>query len=92
VSQESNVPRISEFYGIVIFMYYRDHEPAHFHAWYGEYQAVIGIDPIRIMEGRLPTRARALVLEWASLHQAELQANWRRALRQEALDHVAPLD
>ena len=86
------MPRISEFYGIVIYMYHRDHEPAHVHAWYGEYQLVIGLDPIQILGGRLPTRARNLVLEWASLHQEELRMNWQRAQRHEPLDRVAPLD
>lgn len=86
------MPRISEFYGIVIFMYHRDHEPPHFHARYGEHRAVIGIDPVRMMGGRLPTRARALVMEWASLHQAELQSNWQRVQRGEPLERISPLD
>ena len=57
------MPRVSEFYGIVIAMYVREHELAHFHAACGEYEAVIGIDPIRVLEGRLPTRAHRLVVE-----------------------------
>ena len=55
--------RVAEFYGIVIALYVREDEPAHFHAVYGEYEAVIGIDPIRVLEGRLPTRAHCLVVE-----------------------------
>ena len=85
------MPRVSAFYGIAISMYYRDHEPAHFHATYGEHEAVVGIDPIRILEGRLPLRARNMVVEWAALHQAELLANWRRARNHEMPVRIAPL-
>ena len=73
-------------------MYYRDHEPAHFHATSGEHEAVVGIDPLRVLEGPLPVRARNLVVEWASLHQAELADNWRRTRRREAPARIAPLD
>lgn len=57
------MPRISEFYGIVISMFYKDHVPPHFHAIYAEHEAIIGIDPIRVLEGHLPRRALSLVFE-----------------------------
>ena len=85
------MPRVSEFYGIVITMFYRDHNPPHFHAEYGEYVALVGIDPVEVIEGRLPSRARSLVLEWAALHQAELAENWRRGRRRQAPVRIAPL-
>ena len=50
------MPEISRFYGIVITMYYDDHNPPHFHARYGENKAVIAISSLRILEGRLPAR------------------------------------
>jgi hypothetical protein len=86
------VPRVSEFYGIVIRMFYSDHPPLHFHVTYGEHRAVVGVDPIEIVSGRLPVRAQRLVFEWASFHQAELTENWHRARRGEALTRIAPLD
>ena len=86
------MPRISEFYGIVIAMFYNDHEPHHFHAIYGEYRALIGIDPIAVLQGELPRRATSLILEWAALHQAELEDNWRRAREHAPLQRIAPLD
>jgi hypothetical protein len=55
--------RLSEFYGIVIQMFHRDHSPPHFHATYGEEEALIGIDPIRVIEGKLPSRAQGFVFE-----------------------------
>jgi hypothetical protein len=58
------MPTISEFFGIVIRMYYDDHNPPHFHAYYEAFQAIILIETLAIVEGALPRRARALVLEW----------------------------
>jgi hypothetical protein len=70
------MPIISRFYGIIIKMYYNDHLPAHFHAIYGEYELIIGISPIKIIEGKAPNRVKSLVLEWSALHQEELIKNW----------------
>lgn len=73
-------------------MFYNDHEPAHFHAIYGEHRAVVGIDPIRVLQGDLPRRAQSLVFEWAALHQHELLDNWERARRHVPLRRVEPLE
>jgi len=85
------MPRLSEFYGIVIQMYHRDHSPPHFHAAYAEHEALVGIDPIRIIEGKLPSRAQSIIFEWAALHQQELAADWNRASRKETLHPIQPL-
>jgi len=66
------MPEISRFLGIVIFMHFNDHNPPHFHAKYGNQKAIIGIEDLSLIEGNLPPRALALVIEWASLHQKEL--------------------
>jgi hypothetical protein len=73
-------------------MFHNDHEPPHFHAKYGEHKSMIGIDPITLLAGRLPRRAERLVVEWASLHQAELADNWSRALNRKPLTRIDPLD
>jgi hypothetical protein len=86
------MPRISEFYGIAIYMYYRDHAPPHFHAIYGEHEATVNIDTLAIEEGWLPRRAKRLVLEWAALHQEELTNNWIRATNANPLTPIPPLD
>jgi hypothetical protein len=57
------MPRVSEFFGIVIALYYNDHAPPHFHAKYGESEAEIGIETLEIIEGSLPRRVFGLVLE-----------------------------
>jgi hypothetical protein len=85
------LPKLSEFYGIAIYMYRPDHPPAHFHARYGEYWAQVALDGSRILEGTLPRRAFHLVHEWAALHQPELATSWERAQRLEDLDPIEPL-
>lgn len=73
-------------------MYFNDHGPPHFHALYGGHEALVEIDSLAVMQGRLPPRAHGLVVEWASLHQAELQEAWQRARRLEAPGKIAPLE
>jgi hypothetical protein len=87
-----NMPEISRFFGMVIAMYYNDHAPPHFHVRYAKQRAVIGIDPILVLAGRLSPRARALVLEWGALHQAELMADWELARQQAPLNRIDPLE
>jgi hypothetical protein len=73
-------------------MYYRDHEPGHFHATYAGDRAVFSIESLQMVEGRLPNRARRLVEEWASQHHDELRDNWRRTRNRQAPTRIAPLD
>jgi len=86
------MPRISEFFGIVISMFYKDHAPPHFHAAYAQYEATIGIDPIRVLKGQLPRRVLSLVIEWAAMYQAELRQDWELARAQQPLQRIPPLD
>jgi hypothetical protein len=72
------MPTISEFFGILIRMYWDDHPPPHFHAIYGEHEAQYNIETLDVINGSLPRRAHALVVEWASLHKSELMRNWAR--------------
>jgi hypothetical protein len=86
------MPEVSRFFGISIRFYYNDHEPAHFHAVYGEHEALIAVDTLAVVRGELPRRALALVLEWAALHRGELQVNWQRARLGTPPSPIAPLD
>lgn len=85
------MPEICRFYGIVIRMFYQDHEPPHFHAVYGGQSAIIEISTLAIIEGRLPARATGLVVEWASLHQDELLDRWAQARSHQPLESIQPL-
>jgi hypothetical protein len=75
------VPPISEFFGIVVTMYYNDHAPPHFHARYAEHEAQLEIDSLEVLHGSLPPPQLALVQAWAELYHGELFANWERARR-----------
>ena len=66
------MPELCRFYGIIIRMHIPDHEPPHFHALYSGQEALVEIDSLSVIRGRLPTRALRLVTEWASLHGDEL--------------------
>ena len=88
------MPRISAFYGIVIWMYHDESHHRgrpHFHASYGGDEASIDIETLDVIAGRLPPRARRLVVEWALAHRAELRKNWERARRHEPLLPIEPL-
>ena len=86
------MPRISEFFGVAIYMYFNDHLPPHFHAEYGEFEAVYAIDTLDILRGNLPRRAHSMVVEWALAHRTELRANWNSAREQRPLEQIEPLD
>jgi hypothetical protein len=86
------MPEISRFFGIVIGMFYDEHEPPHFHARYGDQKAIIAIETLTILQGRLSPRTLGLVMEWAALHQEELRENWALARAQAPLKKIAPLE
>ena len=85
------MPEISRFYGIVITMYWNDHNPPHFHARYGEWAAEIDIQTLALLRGSLPPRAMAMTVEWAIQHQVDLLNQWCRARRQQPLQSIPPL-
>jgi Domain of unknown function (DUF4160) len=86
------VPRISFFHGIVILMFSNEgrHATEHFHARYAEHRASIAFDGT-VIAGSLPSAQLGLVRRWASLHQAELSANWQRIVRGERVESIDPL-
>ncbi len=85
------MPEICRFYGIIIRMYYDEHNPPHFHAQYGQNHAVVKINDFALTEGFLPPKALALVIEWASIHKNELLENWNLARKQNELKKIEPL-
>ena len=86
------MPEVSRFFGIVIKMYYDEHNPPHFHAEYGSQTALVSIDPIQIIEGKLSKSAWRLVKEWASLHQHSLLANWEKARKEQTIERIEGLE
>ena len=85
------MPEISRFLGIVIAMFYREHEPAHFHAFYGEFEVTMGVET-GVVTGQFPKRALSHVLEWHALHKQELLEDWELARNRKPLKKIAPLE
>lgn len=85
------MPTICVFYGILIKMFFNDHDPAHFHAEYGEFKAIIDIAHLKIIDGELPRRALELTLDWAELHQDELLEDWRLCQAKQTPKKIEPL-
>jgi len=72
------MPVIARFYGVVVKMYFSqsEHGVPHFHAIYGEYNAVFDIQTLEMIEGDLPVRAQRLIKEWGIQYQQELLRMW----------------
>lgn len=72
------MPVVARFYGILIKMYFSqsEHGAPHFHAIYGEFNAVFAIDTLEMLEGDLPARAQRLIKEWAAQYQKDLRDMW----------------
>jgi hypothetical protein len=85
------MPVLSIFFGIVVYIYWSDHPPPHVHVRYAGEEAVIAIRTFEVLEGSLPKRANAMVLEWMQEHQEELLAAWDLASRNIAPARIAPL-
>ncbi len=85
------MPEISRFYGIIIRMYFNDHNPPHFHAEYQGEQAEYNINTLEVIVGKIPKRANVLVLEWASIHRKELIEFWERAKVPSKIGRIEPL-
>lgn len=86
----NDMPEISRFYGIIIKMFYNEHNPPHIHVEYQDFKAVISIKE-GIVEGRMPKIALRLVFEWIDLHKAELLMNWENIEKKKPLNNIDPL-
>lgn len=85
------MPEVSKFLGIIISMYWSEHNPPHFHAKYGEYKIIIHIHT-GVVEGKFPKRALKHVFEWYELHKDELLEDWELCARREMPKSIQPLE
>jgi len=85
------MPEICRFFGIVIAVYYDDHNPPHFHARYSGGKVSIEIQTLKVLEGEISSRALGLVVEWASLHKEELMKDWELAKSNQPPEKIEPL-
>jgi hypothetical protein len=86
------MPTISNFYGIMIQMFWNDHAPPHFHALYAEHEVIVDIRTLEIMRGKMPRRALALILEWAAQHRQELMEDWKLCEQNKTPLKIQPLE
>jgi len=86
------MPEICRFLGIIIAMYYKEHNPPHFHVRYNEHKATISIKDLAILDGKLPPKVLGLVIEWASMYQKELKEDWQLAEKFAKLNKIPPLE
>lgn len=84
------MPEICRFYGIIILMHYRDHDPPHFHAKYENQEVTIEIQA-GMVKGYMGKRALGMLFEWFDLHQAEIMENWRLLRDHQPLQKIQPL-
>lgn len=85
------MPEISRFYGIIIKMYFNEHNPPHFHIEYQDYEAVMNIETGEVV-GKISRRALNLVYDWLDQHRDELLVNWKRIEERKPLNKIKPLD
>jgi hypothetical protein len=85
------MPIISRFFGIIIFMFWREHQPPHFHAKYGDDEVIIEIQTGR-PTGNISPRVLNMVQEWRELHKQELMADWELAEANKPLKRIKPLE
>ena len=85
------MPEISRFLGIVIYMYFKDHNPPHLHVTYEKYEASIEIKDLKIIKGNLPPRILGFVIEWAMIHKEELLENWQAVKDLKSPTKIQPL-
>lgn len=86
------MPEISRFFGIIIRMFYDEHNPPRFHVQNNENKALISIDTLQIIEGKLSPRVFGLVAEWAFIHKNELLENWNQANKGNIIKKISPLE
>ena len=87
------MPSISEFYGLSVYMFNngREHNPPHFHVFYGDLECVINIHKCKKTEGKMPKNKLRLILAWCEIHKDELLQNWELAIKKMDLRNIAPL-
>jgi len=87
------MPTISMFLGILIRMYYApgDHNPPHFHVYYGEFEGKFDFAEGVFIDGNIPKRQRKFVEAWAEIHREELLADWNLVMNGEEPFRIAPL-
>ncbi len=86
------MPILSVFFGIVIRVYHADHNPPHFHASYGEFEAIIEIESGKFLDGKLPPKGKKLVEEWRRKNLRQIKAAWTSVVSMKAPKKIKGLE
>ncbi len=86
------MPIISIFYGIIVKLYYEDHNPPHIHVEYNDHKAQIVISTGKVIGGRLPLRVSRMVNEWRKLNESAIMKAWKDAQNDRLPKKVTPLE
>lgn len=86
------MPILSMFFGIVIRMFYNDHDPPHFHADYQGQRGKFNLDGNMVVGNVYSKTALRLIRDWAVLHRSEIEANWQKAKDGRPLEGIEPLE
>ncbi|MCQ2351376.1 MAG: DUF4160 domain-containing protein [Paludibacteraceae bacterium] len=84
------MPEISRFYGIIVNLFWRDHNPPHIHFVYGQYECSISILD-RVVDGQAPAKVIAKVNDWIDIHESEILSLWERAKKGDEIGKIEPL-
>lgn len=85
------MPTISMFRGIKVCIYWNDHLPPHFHAYYGGCEVLVSIEDLEVLEGSMASKQLKMLLGWAAFHQDELRDNWELAKDKQELFAIEPM-
>lgn len=86
------MPEICRFFGIIIRMFYDEHDPPHLHAEYQGKKAVFDFHG-NMFKGNLDSRtAVKLVRDWIDIHSKELETAWGAARNYQEIKKIEPLN
>ena len=88
--KNTTMPEICRFYGIILSLYWRDHNPPHIHFTYGDYECSISVID-RVVDGKAPAKVILKVNQWIDQHEDELLRMWEKAQRGEKIGKIEPL-
>lgn len=85
------MPELSRFYGMIVYLYWKDHAPPPFHVVYGDEEVLLLIDSWQVYAGSIPSRALKMVREWAEKHKSENKTAWGEAVAGKPFKKIEPL-
>jgi hypothetical protein len=85
------MPYISAFLGLLVQMYFDEHNPPHIHVRYQNESAIFSIPAGDVIEGKLSSRNVRLIQAWIELHRDELMMNWELCRNDEQPYKIDPL-